>query len=77
MADRFIPAQYYASYNDTIAAVDRAALEVAMQINTGSIERDCPESPGERERRMDTGIKGERDRGGERARVQEEREREE
>lgn len=34
-----------------IAAVDRAALEVAMQINTGSIERDCPESLGEREAR--------------------------
>lgn len=45
LADKFIPAQYYASYGDTIAAVDRAALEVAMQINAGSIERDCPESP--------------------------------
>lgn len=53
-ADRFILAQYYASYSDTIAVVDRAVLEVAMQINAGSIERDCPESPGERVRRMDT-----------------------
>lgn len=42
-ADRFVPAQYYASYSDMIAVVDRVALEVAMQINAGSIERDCPE----------------------------------
>lgn len=32
-------------------AVDRAALEVAMQINTGSIERDCPERAPAKERK--------------------------
>lgn len=66
LADKFIPAQYYASYSDTIAAVDRAALEVAMQINAGSIERDCPEF---RRKRAKDRYGGSKERGKDRGRM--------
>lgn len=55
-AVRFIPAQYYASYSDTIAAVDRAALQVAMQINAELYRARLPgEYRCERERRIERG----------------------